>query len=48
LTDAPLICIGGVDAKVKIYNAATGELVEVGATTNFTLGKSHDHTDTTS
>ncbi|KFA61553.1 hypothetical protein S40285_04003 [Stachybotrys chlorohalonatus IBT 40285] len=28
ITGVPYICIGGVDAKVKIYNAVTGELAE--------------------
>jgi hypothetical protein len=29
-TGRPSICIGGVDAKVKIYDAISGDLIEVG------------------
>lgn len=29
----PYICIGGVDAKVKIYDVVDGRLVEVGTAT---------------
>lgn len=29
LTGAPYVCVGGVDAKVKIYDVSNGRLVEV-------------------
>ncbi|KAH6607894.1 hypothetical protein Trco_004207 [Trichoderma cornu-damae] len=41
----PYICIGGVDAKVKIYDVVDGRLVEVRITTSETLPEAKDVND---